>query len=261
MAIGPINYAGMMAQLDISPVLQAVELRDRRAAVEAQRAQVAAATQLAQNKFTVEMNENAEYRAALEDYSAAPTAEKLRDIGMRFPDHAKALQDGAAAYTEAQRRDVLGTGTAVLGSLSAGLNDQAIKALTERRTALANSGINTDQTDAAIKLIRDGKIDQAKAYLSYAMSGLVGADHMASIMTSLGIGQKAENDDRRLDIAERGINARERQVDASIAATNARLDLSERREARQAAKGSGGGGSGGYEYRIGPDGKLQRRKR
>ena len=245
MAWDPINYEAMLTKLDFTPLLRAQQMRDQREVAKAEISQRSAARQLAQDQFNQKLNEDAEYKAALEGYRANPTPEALRDIGMRFPDHAEALRKGADAYTEAQRKDLLSAGTSVLGSLSAGLTNDAIKVLTERRTALKNSGINTDQTDAAIQLIKDGKIDQAKAYLSYAMSGLVGADHMASIMTSLGIGQKAENDDRRLDIAERGINVRERQVDASIAATNARLALSERREARQAAKGSGGKSSGG----------------
>ncbi len=269
MAEGPINYSGLLTQVDFSPLQQGLQLRNQKQAIQAQEQQRAAAVQLAENKFSAEQQEDAAYQQALGGYLSNPTPEALREIASRFPDHQDALQKGADAYTTGQRNDLLKTGFGVLGALSVGKTDLALNMVVERSDALQKGGINTDQTDTLKQLIRDGKIEEAKAYVSYAMSGLVGSDHVAGVMESLGVGKKAE--DRAADNAraDRTLDLRERQTDATIArgeAASSRAERAADRADRKAAGGGkggsgGSGGGGGYEYRIGPDGKLQRRKR
>ncbi|RZA06413.1 MAG: hypothetical protein EOP02_38345, partial [Proteobacteria bacterium] len=235
MAEGPINYSGLLTQLDFAPLQRGLQLRAQNRALEAEQDQRNQTIQLAQSKFTVQQQDDAAYRDALAAYSAKPTPEALRDIGMRFPDHQKALQDGADSYTTGQRNDLLKTGFSVLGALSAGNKDLASKTLQDRRDALAKGGINTEQTDAAIQMINAGKLPEAQAYVSYAMSGLVGSDHVAGVMESLGVGGKA--DDRRADnqrqdlklkIDERRIANSERATDAAIARGDAASARAER---------------------------------
>lgn len=255
-----IDYESMLTKIDLSPLLRAQQLGDQREVARADIASRNAQTQLAQNKMTAQLEEDVAYRAALEEYKASPTPDRLRDIAMRFPKQQDALTAGAKAYTEAQRTDLLSAGFGTLGALAAGKTDLAIKTLTERRTALANSGINTDQTDAAIQLIKDGKVQDAKAYISYAMSGLVGADHAASVMNSLGIGQKAENDERRIDIAERRAEASIAQGDARLSLSERAADRADRAAARAERKGAGAGAGGHFEYRV-VNGALQKRRK
>ncbi|WP_380784017.1 hypothetical protein [Sphingomonas sp. R86520] len=68
-------------------------------------------------------------------------------------------------------------------------------------------------------MIKAGKAKEATAYLSYAMAGLVGSDHAASVMETLGVGGKA--DDKRADNerADRRAELEERRVTNSERAT------------------------------------------
>jgi hypothetical protein len=243
----PINYSGLLAQVDLRPLQQGLALRDQRQQIAQQREQQRRTVQLAESKFTEELNRNAEYRAALEQYRDDPTPEALRDLAFRFPEHQEALAAGAKTYTAEQAQDVLRTGASVLGSLAAGNTQLATDQLKRRRDGFARAGINTDQTDAIISLVGEGKIKEAQAMVAYAMSGLVGPDHMASLMDTLGVGKKAEDRAADNERQDRALDIRERATDATIArgeAASARAERAADRADRKAAEGGGSGRSG-----------------
>lgn len=262
MVQGPINYGGLLEQLDVSPLQNGLAMRQRNQAFEAQQQQEQQRVQLATAKFTAEQMQNAEYQRDLDGYLRNPTPEALREIGARYPDHQKALQEGADSYSAGQKNDLVVAATSTLGALSAGKTDLAVKTLTERKDALAKAGINTDQTDAVIDLVKTGKVKEAQGYLGYALSGLIGPEHSSSMLQTLGIGARAEDQRADNERADRALDIRERSLQSSIDHANEASARADRREARLAGGGgSSSGASGGYEYRIGPDGKLQRRRR
>lgn len=270
MAQGPINYGGLLEQLDLTPLQNGLQLRNQNQALQAQQEDRMAMRQdqqqriqLAQAKFTADQNNDAAYQQALSGYLANPTPQALLEISSQFPEHQKALQDGADSYNAGQKNDLVVAATSTLGALSAGKTDLAVKTLTERKGALDKAGINTDQTDAVIDLVKQGKTKEAQAYLGYALSGLIGPEHASSMLTTLGVGAKAENAEAAGERADRALDLRERSLDATIQRANETSARADRRESRLSGGGGsgGGGGGGGYEYRIGPDGKLQRRKR
>lgn len=269
--MGPINYGALQSQLDLSPLRQGFALRDQRTAqrdVIAERQQV---RQLAEAKFTAEQDEDKAYREALTGFSADPSPAALLDISARFPDHSKALQEGFKTYTSGQQRDIIGTTVNVLGAVQAGNIDLAKRTLADRKEALQRAGVDTSHTDAAQRLIAsdDPAVrKQGMAYLATVLSGAVGAEDAAKIMENFGIGAKAEREDRRLDVTERTSALAERRIEESERHNRtmegqgaARVDLSRAAGARAAAKAGATASSGAYEYRVAPDGTIQRRKR
>ncbi|KKW92689.1 hypothetical protein [Sphingobium chungbukense] len=68
-------------------------------------------------------------------------------------------------------------------------------------------------------------------------------------------------DDRDYRLRVENQNADNARADRADARADANLSLSERREARLAASAGAKSSAPQYEYRIGPDGKLQRRKK
>jgi len=259
--ISPINYGALQSQLNLNPLQQGLAIRDNRVQETEARQERQAVRQLATAKFEADQQQDADYIQAVEAYKADPTPANLRDLGIRFPEKAKALMDAGDSYTSGQKRDLIGAGFSALGALSAGKKDLAIQTLQDRVTALKGSGVDTSHTQAAIDMIRNGDTTGATSYLSYAMSGLVGPDHAAGVMESLGVGKKAEDRSADNARADRALDLREQSLEASIARANEASARADRREARQGSGGGGKGGGDAYEYRIGPDGKLQRRKR
>jgi len=241
----PINYSGMLTQLDLSPLQRGFALRDQRAAQTEAIAERQQVRQLAQAKFTAEQEQDQAYREALTGFSADPTPAALLDISARFPEHSKALQDGFKTYTSAQQRDIIGTAVNVLGAATAGNTDLAARTLTERRDALKRAGVDTTHTDAALGLIKSddpAKRKQGIAYMATVLSGAVGPDDAAKIMENFGVGLKAENqaaDNARADRQAAETARHNRVVEGQGAA---RVALSREAGARAAAKAKSGGG-------------------
>jgi len=264
MAEGPINYGSLLTQLDFSPLQRGLQLRRDNRVQEAEAARQRSVQQLAQRQFEMKAADQQGYLEAVQAYRTNPTPEALRDLGIRFPEHQKELQDAGDSYTASQKNDLIGAGFSALGALSNSKPDLAVKTLQDRVTALKNSGIDTSHTQAAIDMIKNGDVQGATSYLGYAMSGLVGADHAANVMTTLGIGKKAENDERRLDQTDRRIDNSERATNAAIARGDAASARAERAADRADRKAAGGGkssgGGGNYEYRV-VNGALQRRRK
>lgn len=244
--VDPINYSGLLTQVNLAPLQQGLAQRRQNQIVEDQLQERQQVRQLAQAKFEYDKQKDADYLAAVEAYKQNPTPAALRDLAIRFPDQSAALMKAGESYSGAQKQDLLGAGFGALGALSAGKNDLAIKTLEDRVTALKGSGIDTSHTQAAIDMIKSGDTKGAQAYLSYAMSGLVGADHAAGILDSLGVGAKAE--DRRADnerqAAQQAETARHNRVIEGQGA--ARVDLSRQAGARAAANAGKKKGKGAF---------------
>ncbi len=256
MAMGPIDYNSMQTRLDFSPLVQGLQLRQQKQNIEADNQRQEKLAQLARDKFTIDQQEHAAYLADVEAYKADPTPTRLRDIGLKHPEQAAALQKAGDSYTTSQKQDLIGTGFGALGALAAGNNDLAASTLEKRIEALKNSGIDTSHTQAAVDMIKAGKAKEATAYLSYAMAGLVGSDHAASVMETLGVGGKAddkradnERADRRAELEERRVTNSERATNAAIArgdAASARAERASDRADRKAAGGGKGGKKGAF---------------
>lgn len=251
----PTNYSGMLEQLDVSPLLAGLQIRGQNRDRKADNARQDQAVQLAQRKFEVDQQKDADYLASVEAYRNNPTPAALRDLGIRYPEKAKALMDAGDSYSAGQKRDLIGAGFSALGALATNNPTLAISTLETRIVSLKGSGVDTSHTQAAVDMVKAGKIKEATAYLSYAMGGLVGTNEAAGILETLGVGGKAEDrraDNERADakikLDERRIENSERATSAAIARGDERLEMARRREAnrspREVLKGSGGGKAG-----------------
>lgn len=252
MALGPIDYTSMQTRLDFSPLVQGLQLRQQRKNLEADNERLDRTSQLARDKFTIDQQEHAAYLADVESYKADPTPARLRDIGLKYPEQSAALQKAGDSYTSSQKQDLVGAGFGALGALASGNTGLAASTLKTRIKALENSGIDTSHTQAAVDMIEEGKTKEATAYLSYAMAGLVGSDHAASVMETLGVGGKAddrradnERQDRKTELEERRVANSERSTNAAIARGDAASARAERASNRADRKASGSGGKGG----------------
>lgn len=266
--MGPIDYSALQTKLDFSPLVQGLQLRQQKQNIQADNERQDKTVQLAREKFTLDQQEHAAYLADVDAYKADPSPTNLRNLGLNHPELSDQIFRAGNSYSAATKQDMVGSGFQAIGSLATGNPDAAVSALEKRVEGLKNSGVDTSHTQAAVDMIKGGKTKEAMAYLSYAMAGLVGPDHAASIMETLGVGGKAddkradnERADARAELEERRVTNSERATNAAIARGDAASSRAERAADRADRKAAGGGGSGNYEYRIGPDGKLQRRKR
>lgn len=250
----PINYSGMLTQLDLSPLQRGLGMRRDNRQQDAQIQNQQAIRQLAEQKFSAEMANDQAYQQALTEFKANPTSQGVLDLSARFPDHAKALEDGFKTYTAGQQQDIIRTTTTVLGALHAGNRDLAVQNLTERRDALRRAGVDTTHTDAAIKMVQSNdpaEQKQGQAYLAMVLTGAIGGEAASGILDRFGYGAKAENqaaDNARAD-ATAAETARHNRVMEGQGA--ARVDLSRAAGARAAAKGAGKGKSGGSKLPTG----------
>ncbi len=200
MAIGPIDYTSLLTQLDFTPVMQGLALRNDRQRLVDAKAERKERIDLATAQFSHEQLENEEYQRDLAGLSASFSPEKLRDLAWKYPQHQKSLEDGFGTYNRAVQQDVIRSSTQVMSALASGNKDVALKVLDERLAGLDRGGINTDQTTALRGLVQsDNPADAQRAYsmLGIIMSGAVGPEHAAGMMETMGVGAKA--DDRRRD--------------------------------------------------------------
>jgi hypothetical protein len=235
--VDPINYGALLTQINLAPLQQAAALRQEGKFQKEKILEQQRTTQLARTKFEYDQQRDTEYKNAVEAYLTNPasTPQDLFNLEMRFPDQSGRMAEAGQSYRMSQQQDMLGAGMGAIGALAAGKNDLAIKTLQDRVTALQNSGVDTSHTQAAIDMIKSGNVSGARNYLSYVLSPLTGAEHMAAMLDSFGVGAKAE--DRRADnerqAAQQAETARHNRVTESQGA--ARVDLSRQAGARAAA--------------------------
>lgn len=248
MPVSPIDYSSLLTQLDVTPLMQGLQLRNNRRQIQDMRDERQERVQIAKAQFTQEQLENKQYQTDVADLTTNFSPEKLRNLAWKYPDHQKALEDGFATYGRGVQQDVIRATTHVMGALSSGNKDVALRTLDDRMAALDKAGINTDETTALRRLIQsDDPADAQRAYsmLGIIMSGAVGPEHAAGMMETMGLGAKAE--DRRRDNArlDADLDERRRHNRVMEGQGSERIGVSRDREARVAAKGSGGGGGGG----------------
>lgn len=250
--MGPVNYAALQAQLDLSPLQRGLQMRsnNRLASAEVQRQENA--QQLAREKFEYDHAQDENYLRDVQAWKdSGGTAEGLRDLAMRHPEQSHRLLKAGDSYNAAQKNDMITAGFTTMGALASGNIDLAKRTLSDRVTALDRGGIDSTETRQALDMLRNGNIDGARTYLSYAMSGLVGADHTASVMGSLGIGRKAENDERRLDLDERQAGVAERRLNETERHNRRQEGLSAAAGARAERKARSSGKTGGSKLPSG----------
>lgn len=259
MAIGPINYAGGQAELDVSPLYalaQQLELRKARKAQQQQQQQMLDLKRAEAERIAAA---EASWQADVEAAFSNPTTENYQRL-FRHTDKLDAAKTLLGNYSDEQRKRNLGAAVEVGGLLNAGNSDLALKRLQDRRQALINGGESTEVTDAMIADIesRDpARLQRAKATAG-AVIAFTDPEKSAEVLDRLGYSEKVKIDREQLDETKRHNRATE-----GVAAGN--LSLSQQREGRIASdakkSGSSGSGGGSFEYRIGPDGALQRRRR
>jgi len=268
MVEGPINYTGMLVRPDLTPLMQGLQLRRQNQAQDAQQQRWEDQTALKQQEFERQAAAQSAWDADIQGVMAAPTTASLSSLMLKHPERYQAIKAMSDQQGEVMQKRNLTAAMEVGGLLNAGANDAALAKLKDRRTALAANGESTEITDHIIANIESGdsvKITQAKALAGTVIATTLG-EKAGPVLDSLGYGARAEDREADNERANRIADMRERVAEASIArgeASSARAERAADRADRKAAGGgSGGGGSGGsYEYRIGPDGRLQRRKR
>lgn len=250
--MGPINYGALQSQLDLSPLRQGMQMRQNNRLQQAEVHQRDVVAQLARDKFEADQEQDAEYLRDVEAWKASGGApDGLRDLALRHPEQSERLLKAGESYTTGQKNDMIQTGFRTLGALAAGNTELAIKQLSDRSEALTRARIDNSHTKVAIDMLRKGDVTGARTYLSYAMSGLIGADHTATIMGELGIGKKAENDERRLDLADRQAGVAERRLNETERHNRRQEGLSAAAGARAERKAATGGKTGGSKLPSG----------
>ncbi|GAA3714459.1 hypothetical protein GCM10022268_24000 [Sphingomonas cynarae] len=250
--MGPNNYVALQSQLDLTPLRQGLQMRNNNRLQQAEVQQRDLVAQLARDKFEADHEKDAEYLRDVEAWKAGGgQPDGLRDLALRHPEQSERLLKAGDSYTSGQKNAMIQTGFGTLGALAAGNIELAVRTLSERSEALTRARIDNSHTKAALDMIRAGNVDGARTYLSYAMSGLVGADDAARIMGELGIGKRAENDDRRLDLADRQAVVAERRLDESERHNRRQEGLSAAAGARAERKARSGGKAAGTKLPSG----------
>lgn len=172
--MGPTNYGALLTQLDLSPLREGFQMRSFNRNQEAQ-AQLGQATkQLAREKFEYEQQKDADYLRDVEAWKAAGApSDGLRDIALKYPEQSDRLLKAGDSYTAHMKNDMITAGFSVLGALAAGNVDLAKRTINDRITALDRARIDSTETRAIRDMLSKGDVNGARAYIGYAMSGLV----------------------------------------------------------------------------------------
>jgi hypothetical protein len=265
MAIGPIDYGSMLTQIDTTPLLQGFQVRDQRRDAQARTAVLERQTDIVESKEQRRQSDELAWKLGMQGVMANPSSEEFGKLALQFPDKVAAIKAASDQQSAAQRtRNVQGAMT-VGGLVNAGMYDQAKKFLTERKGALAENGESTEVTDDLIEALDKGDTTRVKALTGLVISGTLG-EGAGEVLDTLGYSEKArrdaakdERDERRADLADKREERMARATDAAIAGRNRDDARADRKAAGGGSKGAGAGSN--YEYRVGPDGSLQRRKK
>jgi hypothetical protein len=260
MAIGPIDYGSMLTQLDVTPLLQASQIRGQRKQGEAQTAAIQARTQLAKTELEAKAAKEAAWTASIGDVMKNPTTQGFNNLLLRYPDEAAAIKAASDAQTAGQRTRNVQAAMTLGGLVNSGMTDRALAFLQERKGALVEGGESTEVTDDLIDALKKGDTTRVKALSGLVIAGTLG-DGAGDVLETLGWGPKAqrdaakdERDAERLRLAQEREDRMERATNAAIAGRN-------RDDARQDRRATGGGGSGGGPSGfITVNGRLYRKK-
>lgn len=239
--MGPIDYGSLLQQLDVSPLLNGLQVRNQRDEVRSADRQRQAQVQLAREQFDAKQQHQAGYLAALKAWrDGGGDPQGLRDLALQFPDESEGMVRAADSYEAGSKRSIITDVSSVLGALGSNNPQIALSTLRQRRTALANGGVDTSHTDAAIEMIKSGDLSGARAFLGYSLGGLIGWDHAAGVMETLGLGDKADRARRDDARADADLEERRRHNRATEGVQTDRVGI-----ARSAAARTGSGRGGG----------------
>lgn len=245
----PINYSAMLTQPDFNPLMQGLQLRKQNRALDEQTKIQQQRIDLARQEAEAKTAKEVAWQADIGGYMANPTTQGIQDLFLKHPEQSTALKALADQQTGAQKTRNVNAAMRLGGFLNAGLNDQAVKDLEQRRAALAETGESTEVTDAALAAIKSGDLTKAKAIAGIVIGGTLGED-AGPVLDALGFSDKARRDAARDDRQERHQNESERHNRVMEGQGASRVGLSAAAGARAAAKGSGKGGSGGKPAKL-----------
>ncbi len=243
--MGPIDYNSMLTQLDLSPLLRGRQLQlqrqENQAQIESQQARTAILQQEADRKAA----EDAAWQSWAQGSRGKDlTAADWSDAMLRFPDRFQQLKAASDAQTASQRTRNVQAAMNLGGLLNAGLKDQALANLKERRAALAEAGESTEITDAAISAVQKGDLATAKQIAGSVILGTLGEDGLG-VMESIGWGPKAKKAEADAALEREKFDETKRHNRASEAA-QVRDDV--RADKKAAAGGKGGGKKGAGKF-------------
>lgn len=183
MAIGPVDYQSMLTQLDVTPLLQAAELRQRDKQLERlklnDQAERDAAAQAERRKVA--------FRDEWKRVADNPTAEGFAGLRGNFPEYLKEVGDAQGAF-DAGRNEV-GRGVAfdIYGRLAAG-GDDLLPQLDTNLTRLAGAGIPAGSFQTIRDLAASGKPEQMAAAKRIAamIAGQYSGGNFGEVVNSLG---------------------------------------------------------------------------
>lgn len=162
---------------------------------------------------------NADLSAASQDISRIPA------LMVRYPQLAEKLKHANDAANAEQTRQSLDLGSQVLSALQIGRPDVAAQVLTDRATALRNSG---DEKGAglheAMAQVAQQSPDMLKQATALRIAALPGGDKVIASITQLGAEQRAQ-DKAPAELKEANSKAESAAVAAKFAESNAVIDL------------------------------------
>lgn len=222
---GPINYMGMLPQIDLgSQFLSGLQ-------------SVGALAELSKIGQQQEQAKRAQEQQALYEAEVAaalknPSAERFAALTARFPQQREAFKQSWDTLSEAQKRDDFGAASRAFAALNSGRADLAESIFTQRLEAKKASGADVSEDQMVLDIIKtDPK--QAQGFLGYTMFN-ADPDKYADNIGKLGVEQRAAEqapaalEEARGKAAKATAEARTAEVTAKYADSQAIADLSKK---------------------------------
>lgn len=189
-----INYAGMLAQLDLSPLSQELRAqREFKLQSEYRDMQRERMNQEAAQSGEAQRRQAA-FRAAYSDAIQNPSQIKFDSLRANYPEETQAIDSGWKSYSGAQQRDMLSASAKVIAALSSGNPQLAVKVLDDRISALDRTNVSSKESRDIRSLIASG--DPAQIRAARGLAGVVLAqatgDDFDRVWTSLNRDQREE---------------------------------------------------------------------
>jgi hypothetical protein len=253
--MSPIDYSALLTKPDFQPLMRGLQIRRENQQADAQEEYQQQRIGIAQQEIDAKAAKDAAWQTDIGSVMANPTTVGFQQLFLKHPEQAGAIKQASDAQTEAQKTRNVQAAMRLGGFLNAGLPDQAVKDLEQRRAALAEAGESTEITDAAISAIKAGDMTKAKALAGMVIAGTLGED-AGDVLDTLGYSEKARRDREKDDRDEKRLDLTERRVLNSERATSAAIAGRSRDDARADRKAAGGGKGGGKKGGAYSDAQL-----
>lgn len=238
--VQPINYLGMMPQIDLGRSLaEGLAMRENIKAARADRELVRQKVEAAR----AAREQQEQWAQAAQEAMQSPTAEAFARLHLINPDASTSIKEAWGALDKQRQDTELREMAALGGLLRAGRPEMARERLQARIEADKAAGQNTAQDEQILALI-DQDPKAARFMVDYALSSIAGPEKFGQLLGELGEEARAQElqpsavRKAEADATKAAVDAKYAEPKAQLDMANTRSEMSAREVQSEVARGN-----------------------